>query len=179
MKKLLIALVGILLVNIAGTVKVAMAQVETPTPTPTVFATTTPTMTATPISKNLKGCRHVKKLSTRPPIFLWKPVAAHFPQAVIIAPQYYYPNMPTVYLLRNTGNNKLIEVTRGKSDGHCGNSECLHAATFLTLNSSKYYQKKYHSIIVKIAPSKLDKGKKECRYYTIPKPTKRYQYVGY
>ena len=129
---------------------------------------------------SLNGCYYVNKPNTTASgRFIWKPVAAHFFQAAIVAPRYYFPVPPIVELLDI--NNRLIERARLKSDGRCwGVPECLFAATYLTANYGSWYQRRYRKgIKVKISGARgCRSGHCTCTYYFIRRPGMRAEFYG-
>jgi hypothetical protein len=132
-------------------------------------------------AESLKGCKLVSKIDhVMSGRFIWKPSAAHFSNRVaIVTPRYYYPIPPVVQLLQNKKGYPLIETADIKSTGQCaGNPECFFAASYLTHADAGTYNKKYHTVIVKVRPDSDDTSGKECRYYIIKNPTQRTEYIG-
>lgn len=107
-------------------------------------------------------------------VFLWKPVADHFPDATIVAPKELLKDRPTVELFYITKKNKLrkIETAKLKSRGlECTViEECLGADTFLVSREGAYYQRKYpKGIVVRFTV----KERNYCFDVTVKRPKNR------
>lgn len=114
-----------------------------------------------------------KKTSGR---FIWKPVADHFRQALVVAPRHFYPHTPRVDLFDTyNGTGKRIEAGQLKSNGRCsGSPECLFASTFLFKKMGKHYQNRYGTITIRIKdPKKPELG---CYYYLIDRAGARAEF---
>lgn len=108
--------------------------------------------------------------------FIWKPVGAHFNQAVIVAPRRYYPTPPQVRLFTLEGT--LIETARLKSTGVCaGHPECLFAATFLTAKPGSFYQRRHGAVVVRFKPRRVT-SKAFCKLFQVTTPKRRAEYRG-
>lgn len=127
---------------------------------------------------SLNGCYYVNKPNrTNSGRFIWKPVAAHFSQAAIVAPRYYFPLPPVVQLLDM--ENGLIERARMKSDGRCwGEPECLFAATYLAGRPGSFYQRRYKQGIKVRISGAGGCSNCTCTYYLLRKPGQRAEFYG-
>jgi hypothetical protein len=129
-------------------------------------------------TNGLAGCRPETRVDrTSSGRFIWKPLGAHFNNAVIVLPSYYGVAKTDVeiYTAKNHGK---IDESRIKSKGDCPtNHECLFAQTYLAGRSGAAFQRKFGAIIVKIAPDIAGTGK-ECRSYLIKYPALRAEYKG-
>jgi hypothetical protein len=110
--------------------------------------------------------------------FIWKPVASHYRQAVIIAPRRpFFPIAPRVDLFQEDGTK--IETASLKSTGVCaGWHECLFAATFLTKRVGSRYENKYGKIIVRVRAGKGQNVTPSCKTYLVNHPKNRAEFHG-
>lgn len=127
-------------------------------------------------AETFDGCALETRRSNKSGRFIWKPLAAHFLQSVIIASRRYFPLPPTVKLY--TFEGRLIETAKLKSTGLCaGYPECLFAATYLTKHEGSWYGRRYGGILVRFIPQRTS-ATVFCKYYQIPSPRKRYDMLG-
>ena len=129
-------------------------------------------------TKGLAGCRRETKVDrSSSGRFIWKPIGAHFFNAVIVIPSYYGVVKTDVEIYAASSQGKIDE-SRIKSKGDCPtNRECLFAQTYLAGRSGAAFQRKFGSILVKVAPDVEGTGK-ECRSYLIKSPSRRAEYKG-
>lgn len=126
----------------------------------------------------VKGCRKETRVDrTSSGRFIWKPLGAHFSNAVIVLPSYYGTVKTDVEIYATKSLGKIDE-SRIKSLGNCsGNRECLFAQTYLAGRSGAAFQRNFGSITVKVAPDVSGSGK-ECRIYQIDRPSLRAEFKG-
>lgn len=115
-------------------------------------------------------CKSQNITSSSNQSFVWKPVGAHFEDAVIVLPRYYTGTKTKVEVFGIKG--KKLTDARLKSTGLCeGVAECLFRQTFLAGHSGAEFQRRHKSVMVRVtAPNR------ECRSYEIKRPAHRAQY---
>lgn len=125
---------------------------------------------------DLSNCTEITQTTrTQSGRFIYKPLASHFNQGVVVTPRYYYPEPPIVEILDDATDN-LIGRAKLKSDGRCaGWPECLFAAAYLTPRNGSFYRRHYSAIKIKVSPRT---GTKACTYYRVPRPDQRAEYVN-
>jgi hypothetical protein len=115
--------------------------------------------------------------------FGWKPTAAHFNSVVIVGPRLYNlpPDKfgsPTAKVISAT-TGKTLFTARLKSHSVCnGAGEDLCADTWITpigFNGRKI-ENKYGPVVVALRPPV--RSTRGCRFYFVPHPSKRVQYVN-
>lgn len=133
----------------------------------------------------LKSCTQITKqvgvkTSGR---FGWKPLAAHFNAAVIVGPRLYnlppdkYGSPRATVISATTG--KTLFVPRLKSHSLCnGVAEDLCADTWVTPNGfpGRTIEKRFGSVIVVLRPAA--RSTRGCRFYLVPHPGSRVQYIN-
>lgn len=134
----------------------------------------------------LNGCTQITKAvtSNHPGRFIWKPKAAHFNSAVIIGPRLYNDPIsqyvPLTVSIYSPVTGRRLLSTRLKSHSRCtGKGEDLCADTWITPNSytGSRISKRFGPILVRLKPT-IQNSSKDCRYYYIPRPSRRRLYAN-